>query len=155
MRRRAVFLDRDGVLIEDRGYVRRVADVQVLPGVSAALNRLKRAGWMVVVVTNQSGIGRGLVTAEAYAQVNAFMRTTLPWIDAVYCCPHLPAAGCTCRKPQPGLLLQAAQDLGIDLGRSIMLGDRITDVQAGQAAGCRLSVQGGLADLPEWAFFGE
>lgn len=141
--RRAVFLDRDGVLIADRGYVHQVADVELLPGVRQALQALRRRGWLLVVVTNQSGIGRGLFTLDQYQAVTTHLRGLLPEIDEVYCCPHAPAAGCACRKPQPGMLLQAASDLGIDLRSSVMLGDRESDLAAGIAAGCRLSLRGG------------
>lgn len=152
MRRPAAFLDRDGVLIEDRGHVHRPADVRLLPVVAPALDRLKRAGWLLVVVTNQSGICRGLFQAQDYERTTAHLRALLPQIDAVYHCPHVPGDGCGCRKPAPGMLLQAADDLGIDLRRSIMVGDRWTDVLAGNAAGCAFSTICSLDKLPEWVF---
>lgn len=145
--RQAVFLDRDGVLIADTGYIHRVEDVQVLPGVKQALQALKSAGWLLVVVTNQSGIGRGLFHVESYEAVTRHLRAMLPEIDAVYCCPHAPGGGCACRKPAPGMLLQAAHELGVDLSRSIMLGDKESDVAAGVSAGCALSLRGGNREL--------
>lgn len=141
MNDRAVFLDRDGVLIADKGYVSRPADVEVLPGVPEALLKLQEAGWRLIVVTNQSGIGRGLFSLEDYDRVTARMCAMLPvTLDGIFCCPHAPEDDCDCRKPKPGLLLKAAQELGIDIAQSVMIGDRLSDVEAGSAAGCRLSL---------------
>jgi histidinol-phosphate phosphatase family protein len=138
---RAVFLDRDGVLIADKGYLSRPEDVEIMPGVADALTQLHRGGWRMVVVTNQSGIGRGLFSMEDCERVNERMAELLPvQLDGVFVCPHRPDEGCDCRKPRPGLLIKAAQELGLDLAQSAMIGDRITDVEAGHAAGCRLSL---------------
>ena len=142
MGKRAIFLDRDGVLIEDKGYVYRVRDIEILPGVAEALTELKRAGWMLVVVTNQSGIGRGFYGEADYRRVMSRLHWLLSF-DASYHCPHTPEDGCECRKPKPGMLLKAARELDIDLSRSIMIGDKASDIEAGKAAGCRLSVLGG------------
>ena len=141
--RRAVFLDRDGTLNKDVGYVHRKEDWQWLPGVAEALKRLRAVGYVLVVVSNQSGIARGMYDREALRLleewVNAELSAKNAAIDAWYYCPHLPeiTGHCECRKPEPGLLLQAARDLELDLPNSWMIGDRVRDVQAGIAAGCQ------------------
>jgi D-glycero-D-manno-heptose 1,7-bisphosphate phosphatase len=136
----AIFLDRDGVIIENRrDYVRSWADVEVFPQALEALATLSRSSYCVVMITNQSAVGRGHISAETAAAINdrllAVIRAAGGRVDAVYMCPHDPAAGCSCRKPRPGLLLRAAEDLRLDLSRSLMIGDALTDIQAGQAAG--------------------
>ena len=141
--RRAVFFDRDGTLNKDVGYVHRKEDWQWLPGVAEALKRLRAVGYVLVVVSNQSGIARGMYDREALRLleewVNAELSAKNAAIDAWYYCPHLPeiTGHCECRKPEPGLLLQAARDLELDLANSWMIGDRVRDVQAGIAAGCQ------------------
>lgn len=138
--RPAVFLDRDGVINENRAaYVRSWADVVIYPQALAALARLKAAGWPVVIVTNQSMVGRGLVSRAAAEGINRQLVAAIAnnggQIDRVYMCPHAPEANCDCRKPQPGLLLQAAEELALDLKRSIMVGDALSDIGAARAAG--------------------
>ena len=141
--RRAIFLDRDGTLNRDTGYVHRKEDWQWLPGVPEALKRLRAGGYVLVVVSNQSGIARGMFDRDALNRleewVNADLAAKNAAIDAWYYCPHLPeiTGPCQCRKPEPGLVLQAARDLHIDLANSWMIGDRVRDVRAGLAAGCR------------------
>lgn len=141
--RPAVFLDRDGTLNADLGYVHRKEDWQWLPGVVETLRRLRAAGYCLVVVSNQSGIARGLFARKDLAALESWVNAQLAGrgaaIDAWYHCPHLPeiTGPCPCRKPAPGLLLRAAADLGLDLARSWMVGDKMRDVQAGLAAGCR------------------
>lgn len=143
---RAVFLDRDGVINIDHGYVHRVADLAFVPGSVQAMKLLQSAGWRLVVVTNQSGIARGLFGAEDYQRFTDHLRRQLAAVgvrlDAVHHCPHLPDAAvaayrldCDCRKPRPGMLLRAARELLLDLAASVMVGDRLSDVQAGRAAG--------------------
>ncbi len=146
---RAVFLDRDGVLVEDAGLLTRAADFRLLPGVPAALTALKNAGFRLVVVTNQTIVARGLATEQDVVTLNAHLQRLLtqagaPPLDGCYFCPHHPKAtlpayrvDCECRKPKPGLLLRAAQEHGLDLGSSFAVGDRITDIIAGARAGCR------------------
>jgi len=141
----AIFLDRDGVIIENRArYVRSWEDVVFYPRALEALRRLAALPYAVVIVTNQSAVGRGIISrvqAEAInARVVAHIRTQGGRVDAAYLCPHAPQDGCSCRKPQPGLLLQAARDLHLDLARSWMVGDALTDIQAGQAAGVAQTV---------------
>lgn len=145
--RPALFLDRDGTLNADTGYVDRPDRVHLLPGAAAAVARAKALGYLVVVVSNQSGVGRGLFAPGAVDQVNARVDALLleadpaARLDAVYCCPHAPAtegeAGCDCRKPAPGLLLKAMREHRIDPARSWMVGDKPSDVEAGKAAGTR------------------
>ena len=141
-RRPAVFLDRDGVLNENRAdYVRTWEQVVFLPGAFAAMQRLASSPFAVVVVTNQSAVGRGLMTVDELAVINqgivAAVQQAGGRIDAVYACPHAPEDACPCRKPRPGMLLQAAQDLGIDPARSHLVGDAVSDVEAALAAGVR------------------
>ncbi len=146
--RRALFVDRDGTLIVDVGYPRDPAQVEPLPGAAGALRALA-AHFALVIVSNQSGIGRGLITpAEAHAVharvVERFGQAGVTFAGAYYC-PHDPGAGCACRKPAPGLLLDAARELGLDLAASVMVGDKPSDVAAGRAAGCGHALRFGPA----------
>ncbi len=138
--RRAVFLDRDGTIIHDRGYPRDPALVELLPGAAHGLTLLRERGLLLVVVSNQSGLARGLVTAaEAEAVHRRFLECLAEQgiaLDGVYYCPHGPDEGCACRKPAPGLILRAAEEFGIDLSLSFMTGDKTSDVEAGLRAGC-------------------
>jgi D-glycero-D-manno-heptose 1,7-bisphosphate phosphatase len=146
--RRAVFLDRDGTLNVDSGYVSRPQDVQLVKHAAAGAKLLADAGYMLVIASNQSGIARGILTgAQADAvdeRLLALLAQRGATVQAVYRCPHLPAGSiaefsieCDCRKPKPGMLVQAARELGIDLAASWMIGDGARDVEAGLAAGCR------------------
>jgi D-glycero-D-manno-heptose 1,7-bisphosphate phosphatase len=140
--RAAVFLDRDGLLIashEEDGVPRPPADpadVRLLPGVREACERLRAAGYLLVVATNQPDVARGTQSRTRVEQINERLRAQLP-LDDIVVCYHDDADGCACRKPKPGLLLEAATRWRIDLGRSFMVGDRWRDVEAGAAAGCR------------------
>ncbi|HET8628813.1 MAG TPA: HAD-IIIA family hydrolase, partial [Thermomicrobiales bacterium] len=145
---RAIFLDRDGTLVEPRHYPARPADLVLYAGVGAELGRLQAAGFRLVVVTNQSGIARGYFTEDDLARMHAHLRRELARdgvrLDAVYHCPHHPdgavpalARLCDCRKPAPGLLLRAAANLGLDPRRSWLVGDILDDIEAGTRAGCR------------------
>jgi len=136
----AVFLDRDGVLIENRSdYIRDWSHVRIFPQALRALATLKAQSCKIIVVTNQSAVGRGLVSIDIVQEINNKLVKISDEmggkIDKIYTCPHTPEDGCECRKPKPGLLLQAAQDLSIDLQRSWMIGDAWSDLLAGQAAG--------------------
>ena len=141
---RAVFLDRDGVLVRalaGAGAPRSAAtleELEVLPDAADACAALKGAGYVLVVVTNQPEIARGTLEANTVARQNAVLRNALP-VDEVVVCPHDDADGCDCRKPRPGMLLDAAARLGLDLGASFMVGDRWRDVEAGREAGCRVA----------------
>lgn len=145
-----IFLDRDGVIIEnvDR-YVRSWDDVVLLPSAISALARLTMAGYNIIVVTNQSAVGRGLLSLHDAQSINQRLAQEIALgggrIDAFYLCPHAPEDNCECRKPQPGLLLRAAQERMIDLPTAILVGDALTDIQAGQRAGihCNVLVQTG------------
>ena len=140
-RHRAVFLDRDGTIASDIPYCRRIEDFKILPGVPSAIGLLNRQGFRVVVITNQSGIARGYYTEETLTLIHNKMRGELreagASIDAIYVCPHHPDERCECRKPKPTLIMKAADDLGILLEHSYMVGDDAKDIQAGRAAGCR------------------
>lgn len=136
----ALFLDRDGVIIENRAhYVRSWADVTFLPQAVEALARIQPIPHKIILVTNQSAVGRGIITLETAQAINdrlvEVIRKGNGRIDAVYMCPHAPNDQCPCRKPKAGLLLQAANEHAIDLRRSIMIGDALTDLSAGNAAG--------------------
>ena len=139
--RKAVFLDRDGVInraivVDGRPYApRRPADFRLMPGARANLVRLRRAGFRIVVVTNQPDVAKKLIDPEDLERMNKRVIEELA-VDAVRVCMHAQDAGCSCRKPRPGMLLEAASELGIDLRRSYMVGDRWSDVEAGHAAGC-------------------
>ncbi len=149
--RAAVFLDRDGVIIAERQYLADPQGVELLPGAAEAIAALNRAGWVVVVVTNQSGVARGLFSLEAVGQQHARLCELLEGygarLDGIYVCPHHPEGEvaayrqvCGCRKPAPGLLQQAAAELELDLSASWMIGDKPSDLQAGAAAGCRTAL---------------
>jgi D-glycero-D-manno-heptose 1,7-bisphosphate phosphatase len=144
--RPAVFIDRDGTLNAEAGYLCDPDKVVLLPTAGEALRLLNRRAIPVVIVTNQSALGRGLLTFEQLEAVNTALWQALEqaqaYYDALYFCPHTPDQNppCACRKPQPGLLFQAAFELGLDLSRSFMLGDKLSDLQAGRAAGCQASL---------------
>lgn len=146
--KRAVFLDRDGTINEEKEYLSRVEDFEFIPGAAAAISRLNAAGFLVIVVTNQSGIGRGYYDEAALERLHRHMDRELARfgaaVDAYYFCPHHPQHGigdygveCACRKPLPGMLLQAARDFPLDLAASYIIGDKLADVDAGLKAGCR------------------
>ncbi len=148
MGRPAVFLDRDGTIVREVEYLRSPRELRLLPRAAEAIRRLNEAGFAVVVVTNQSGIARGLLTEDDLEEIHAVLRRRLARgrakLDAIYFCPHHPEAArreyrrrCRCRKPAPGMLLRAAEELELDLGRSYAIGDGERDVEAGRRAGCR------------------
>lgn len=136
-----VFLDRDGTLVEDKGYVHKLADYAPLPGALGACRALSEAGYLLAIVTNQSGIGRGLFSeADFWRFQRRLLRDLACWgvpIAATYLCPHRPEEGCACRKPAPGMLFRARDELGADLARSVVIGDSERDLEAGRRAGCR------------------
>jgi len=149
--RPAAFLDRDGVINRDHGYVWRIEDFEFLPGVLDAAAQLAAAGYALVVVTNQAGIGRGMYTPADYARLTDWMRARFAEAGAplfgVYHCPHHPSLAlgeyrraCDCRKPAPGMLLAAVRDLGLSLADSVIFGDKCDDMCAGHAAGVGLRV---------------
>jgi D,D-heptose 1,7-bisphosphate phosphatase len=155
MSQKAVFLDRDDTVINDPGYITEPEQVTLLPGVAEAVTQLKRMGYRVVIITNQSAIARGMLTEEKLAKIHQRLRNLLfaegAGIDGLYYCPYHPdgtieefARESELRKPRPGMLLQAAGELDIDLSQSWMIGDRYRDIQAGKAAGCHTI----LVDVP-------
>lgn len=142
--RRAIFLDRDGVINHPPTgglYITSPDELTVIDGVPKTIRRFREAGFLVIVVTNQSGIARGVMTHEQVDAVHDRMRQLLAAdgaiLDDVFYCPHDDADGCQCRKPQPGMLIEAAVRHDIDLSRSVMFGDQNRDLEAGAAAGCR------------------
>ena len=153
----AAFLDRDGVLNVDRGYAHKPEDIEMIPGAAAAVRLLNEAGYYVFVVTNQSGVARGLYSEDAIEQVHRHMQDILraegAHIDAFYYCPHHPdgsvkefAIQCRCRKPEAGMLEQAARDWPVDLRRSFLIGDRCHDLAAAAAfriRGVKFSAEAG------------
>jgi histidinol-phosphate phosphatase family protein len=150
-KRPAIFLDRDGVLIRHVDYLSRVEDVELLPGVGEAVAAINASAYLAVIVTNQPMIAMGILTLEGLGAIHKKMEMLLArehaFVDAIYYCPHHPDAGfpgevphlkvpCACRKPNPGMILQAAQEWNIDLSRSWMIGDREKDLIAGKRSGC-------------------
>ena len=145
---RAVFLDRDGTVNVEKEYLHRPEEFAFIDGAPEAISLLKNAGFLVIVVTNQSGIGRGYYDEAAVHRLHRYMDEQLARqgtaVDGYYLCPHHPLHGigdyrreCGCRKPLPGMLLEAAADFSIDLNASYVIGDKMADVEAGLAAGCR------------------
>ncbi len=144
----AVFMDRDGTINEEVNYLSRMEQLKLYPQTAGAIRRINAAGMKAVVVTNQSGIARGYFTEEfvrsVHDRINELLAAEGARIDGFYVCPHHPVHGigiykkdCDCRKPKPGLLLQAAREMDIDLARSYMVGDMLKDVEAGKKAGAR------------------
>jgi len=135
-----VFLDRDGTLILEKDYLHALAQVEFIPGSAAALARLNRAGAKAVLVSNQSGVGRGYFTADFVRQTHDYLQSELEkhgaHLDAFYFCPHLPEDDCPCRKPRTGMLEQAANELQMPL-QGFMIGDRRSDIETGRRAGLR------------------
>ncbi len=139
--RPAIFFDRDGVLnVRRRDHVKSLAEFEFIPGALDALSELDVGDTPVVVVTNQSVIGRRLASTKEVDAIHAHLRAAMLAAGvqelSIYVCPHAPEDVCECRKPRPGLLLRAASELNLDLGRSVIVGDSLTDAQAGLAAGC-------------------
>ncbi|HKC97091.1 MAG TPA: HAD family hydrolase [Methylomirabilota bacterium] len=161
--RPAVFIDRDGTLTDEVGYVNHPSRLRLLPRSAAAVRRLNAAGVAVVVVTNQAGIARGYFSPDVLAAVNDALVSQLKdegaHLDGVYVCPHHPTEGeppyrmvCGCRKPKPGLLLRASADLGLDLERSTLVGDKGSDLVAARAVGARSVLVLTGYGLGEWEY---
>lgn len=161
--RPAVFLDRDGTLTEEVGYVNHPSRLRLQPRSAQAIRRLNGAGIAAVVVTNQAGIARGYFSEDVLAAVNATLVSQLKdegaSLDGIYVCPHHPTEGeapyrmvCDCRKPKPGLLLRAATELGLDLGLSTLVGDKASDLAAARAVGARSVLVLTGYGLGEWEY---
>ena len=146
----AVFLDRDGVINRERAdYVKSWEEFEFLPGVLPALQRLATLNSPILVISNQSAIGRGLVTSATVNAIHQAAQAKIAAaggrIDGFFVCPHRPEEACACRKPKPGLLFQAAKRFALDLSQSVFIGDALTDFQAAEAAGCQsILVESGL-----------
>ncbi len=136
-----IFFDRDGTLIEERNYLSDPSGVALIPGAAEAVRLAREQGWLAVVLTNQSGVGRGYFTLEDVERVHRRMSELLDRegarLDGIFVCPHAPEEECACRKPRPGLVEQAARALAIDLARSWMIGDKPADIELARAAGMR------------------
>jgi D-glycero-D-manno-heptose 1,7-bisphosphate phosphatase len=144
--RPAVFLDRDGTLIREVDYLSDLSDLAILPGIPEALRRLGQAGYLLLVVTNQSGVARGYFDLSfvegVHAELARRLETQGARLDRFYVCPHHPEFGgpCACRKPAPGLILQAAADWDVDLARSWVVGDKACDLELARSAGCHAAL---------------
>jgi D-glycero-D-manno-heptose 1,7-bisphosphate phosphatase len=162
-RRRAVFIDRDGTISEEIGYVNHPSRYRVFPYAAEAIKQLNEAGWLAVLVTNQAGVARGYFTEDVIGAVHALLTAELEGggarLDAIYYCPHHPTVGeppyrfdCDCRKPRPGLIRRAAADLDIDLGASWMVGDRYSDTELARNAGTRAALVLSGYGRGEWEY---
>lgn len=145
---KAVFLDKDGTIIEDVNYLKHASQIKFIPGSVEAIKMLNKAGYKVIVISNQSGIARGILTEDMLQAIDKNLHKRLlhqgAYLDGMYHCPHHPEHGlypykkeCSCRKPNPGMLLKAAKDHDIDLAQSYMIGDHPTDIEAGKKAGTK------------------
>jgi histidinol-phosphate phosphatase family protein len=138
---KAVFLDRDGVLNKKReDYVKSIKELEIFPNIAEEISKLKMKGFLIIVITNQSVINRQIITIkeleEIHLTIQKFLKKSKTCIDKFYFCPHRPDENCECRKPNPGLIKQAINEFSIDASKSWMIGDSITDIQAGEKAGC-------------------
>lgn len=139
LKRPAIFLDRDGVLVEEKGYVTSTDAIEIFPYTAHCIQKLRELGYYTICISNQSAVGRGMMQMADLQMINQFLMEKIN-IDAIYCCPHywkdnIPI--CECRKPQNGLFVQAMQDFSIDLQNSYMVGDRASDILAGQNMGVK------------------
>ena len=135
-RARAIFLDRDGTVNEDKNYLGDVRNLEIIPGAVQAVNLLKKAGFLIFVVTNQSGLARGFFGREDLERIHDKIREVFP-LDGIYYCPHHPDEDCPCRKPKPKMVMDIADKFRIDLGESYLIGDAPSDLEMGQRAGCK------------------
>jgi histidinol-phosphate phosphatase family protein len=139
VKQRAVFFDRDGTINPDPGYINKPEDFNLFPGVPAALKKLKKAGFVLILITNQSGLGRKLILPRNLCLIHDKMQRQLfnegVAFDGIYVCPHTPKDNCSCRKPLPELALRAIEDFSIDPKRSFLLGDKVSDMEMAAAAG--------------------
>ena len=154
LKSKAIFLERDGTINEDYGYVYKLSDLKLIEGVTKELTRLQDKGYLLIIVTNQSGIGRNKYTYEDALRFNDGLLTVLKkekvFITDVFMCPHVPEENCECRKPKPGMLRGAMKKYNIDPGQSYMLGDKMSDVECGQNAGVSSFLITQKNDLHHW-----
>jgi len=139
---KAIFLDRDGVINRKRDdYVKSINELEIFSNVGEVICKLKKMGFLIIVITNQSVINRGIITVNELEKIHLTIQNHLEEkhcnIDRFYFCPHRPDENCNCRKPKPGLLLQAINDFSINTSKSWMIGDSLTDIQAGENVGCK------------------
>ena len=139
---KTVFVDRDGVINQERNdYVKSISELEICPNVAKYIKLLKDAGFLVIVITNQSAVNRGIITHEMINQIHNSIQDHLKkygtFLDGFYYCPHVPDENCNCRKPKPGLLQQAILELNIDLNSSWMIGDSDSDIEAADSIGCK------------------
>lgn len=139
---KTVFVDRDGVINQERSdYVKSISELEIYPNVAKNIKLLKDAGFLVIVITNQSAVNRGIITHEMINQIHDSIQDHLKkhgtFLDGFYYCPHIPNENCNCRKPKPGLLQQAILELNIDLNSSWMIGDSDSDIEAADSIGCK------------------
>ena len=148
---KAVFLDRDGVINVDKSYVYKQEDFEFCEGVFEALQHFKRLGYLLIIVTNQSGIGRGYYREEDFQSLSAWMKQEFLHvnivIDAIYHCPHAPEVGCECRKPKSGMFQEAIRDFDIDVRASWMIGDKQSDIEAALGAGIEQTIMLGKRNV--------
>ena len=142
-KRRAIFLDRDGVINKKRDdYVKSINELEIFPFVASAIKKLNNANFKVIVITNQSAINRNIITHKKVEQIHLtiqnYLKKNQSFIDAFYYCPHKPDENCICRKPKPGLLIKAIQDLKINPKESWMIGDSNSDLESGRLVGCNI-----------------
>lgn len=157
LKSKAIFLDRDGTINEDYGYVYKLSDLELIEGVTKELTRLQDKGYLLIIVTNQSGIGRKKYTYEEAQHFNEGLLRVLKkekvFITDIFMCPHTPDENCECRKPKSEMLREAIKKYGIDPKRSYMLGDKMSDVECGQNAGVRSFLITQKNDLHHWVDF--
>ena len=139
---KSIFLDRDGVLNKNKDdYVKHISELEIFPFISESIKKLQSVGFKIIVITNQSAINRGLMTEkhlnEIHEKIQSFLIEHNTKIDYFYYCPHTPTENCSCRKPKAGLLLKAIDDFSIDVNNSWFIGDRDSDIQAGESVGCK------------------
>lgn len=139
---KAIFLDRDGVINQERkDYVKKVEEFVILENVPDAINLIKNNGFLVIIITNQSAVNRKLLTIEnldrIHEKLQKYLKEHNTSLDGIYFCPHTPSENCKCRKPEPGLIIQAVNDFEIDISQSFMIGDSKKDIQAAENAGCK------------------
>lgn len=149
---KAIFFDRDGVVNKDFGYVFKIEDFIFLEGFFQIFTYLKKKGYLLLLVTNQSGIAAGYYTQEDFDKLTFFMQSYLKshlqvCFDRIYFCPHAPDSNCPCRKPKPGLIYQALDDFNINLEESFLIGDKLRDIQAGNEAGVKYKILLGKEDV--------
>ena len=151
---KAIFLDRDGVInrkVPEKDFVKNVDELIYLPKVKEIVGKLKQKGYIVIIISNQSGINRGIINKENLEKINAKLKKDLG-VDAIYYCPHLPEENCSCRKPKTGLIEKAVKDFNVDIKLSLFIGDNDFDMMAGKSAGCTtimVDSNVGLAQIEE------